>query len=290
MSPPIDISRCCSVALPYWDWEVDYDPDKGDTYVPLSVSGLWNPPELLGDGTSEPGTYYVDSGYFRGSDWPTTWRTSSSITGWQNDGPNYNYQLKRLMNATELTMSELSLIQGISSKSQFKDFMTYIHGAAHNLAHNCFHFSMKTASSPDDPLFFFHHANVDRIAAMWVDCHNYENILSSSLTNDCPQYFSKNPLSGTTPKGYNLPGNIFVPFQPELDAQLTFYYSSSSVCRYVSASIDFPTIREMWSYGSSTALGWNSLYYRYGPDALVNKYKTQYCLNGGQWTLVNVGS
>jgi len=289
MSPVIDTSRCCSVALPYWDWELEFDTNKQDTYVPLSNSALWDPPELLGDGTSEPGTYYVDSGYFRGTDWLTTYKTSSSITGYQNPGPNYDNQLKRLMNATHLSLNEESLIRSISTTPNFKEFMIYIHGTAHNLAHNCFHFSMKTASSPDDPLFFFHHANVDRIAAIWVDCHYYENIPKTSLTNDCPQYFSKNPLSGTQVKGYNAPGGVFVPYQPELDAQLTFYYSSSSVCRYITTG-DFPTIRDMWSFGSSTTPGWNSLYYRYGPDALVQKYKTQYCLNGGQWTLVNYGA
>eukprot|EP01125_Pyxidicula_operculata_P000994 TRINITY_DN10880_c0_g1_i1.p1 TRINITY_DN10880_c0_g1~~TRINITY_DN10880_c0_g1_i1.p1 ORF type:complete len:259 (-),score=40.55 TRINITY_DN10880_c0_g1_i1:59-835(-) len=33
---------------------------------------------------------------------------------------------------------------------------------------------MATMSSPCDPLFYLHHANVDRILSIWQDCHNYD--------------------------------------------------------------------------------------------------------------------
>lgn len=42
---------------------------------------------------------------------------------------------------------------------------------------------MSTMSSPDDPLFFSHHANIDRIWALWQDCYDYDRVNYDLATN-----------------------------------------------------------------------------------------------------------
>ena len=44
----------------------------------------------------------------------------------------------------------------------------------HNAAHLWVGGSMATATSPNDPVFFLHHANVDRLWARWQDLHPEE--------------------------------------------------------------------------------------------------------------------
>lgn len=46
-----------------------------------------------------------------------------------------------------------------------------LEGNAHNNVHNDIGGWMPTASSPRDPLFFMHHANIDRIWAVWRQLH-----------------------------------------------------------------------------------------------------------------------
>ena len=42
---------------------------------------------------------------------------------------------------------------------------------------------IRTFSSPADPLFFSHHAMIDRVWAMWQDCHDHENVASADITS-----------------------------------------------------------------------------------------------------------
>ena len=53
----------------------------------------------------------------------------------------------------------------------FKVFQSAIEGAVHADVHNAVGGDMATASSPTDPLFFLHHANLDRIFAKWQARH-----------------------------------------------------------------------------------------------------------------------
>src|SRR5262245_16147906 len=51
--------------------------------------------------------------------------------------------------------------------STFTVFQTAIEGAVHADVHNAVGGDMATASSPTDPLFWLHHANLDRIWSKW---------------------------------------------------------------------------------------------------------------------------
>jgi tyrosinase len=59
--------------------------------------------------------------------------------------------------------------------STFPVFQSAIEGAVHADVHNAVGGDMATASSPTDPLFFLHHANLDRIFAKWQASHASQN-------------------------------------------------------------------------------------------------------------------
>lgn len=62
-----------------------------------------------------------------------------------------------------------------TGNSTFPVFQTAIEGAVHADVHNAVGGDMATASSPTDPLFWLHHANLDRIFSEWQASHPGKN-------------------------------------------------------------------------------------------------------------------
>jgi tyrosinase len=58
------------------------------------------------------------------------------------------------------------LVQAVLAESGFSGFQSALEGI-HGGAHNAVGGDMGTARSPNDPLFWLHHANVDRLWARW---------------------------------------------------------------------------------------------------------------------------
>jgi len=61
------------------------------------------------------------------------------------------------------------------ANSTFTVFQTAIEGAVHADVHNAVGGDMATSSSPTDPLFWLHHANLDRVFAKWQKKHAGQN-------------------------------------------------------------------------------------------------------------------
>ncbi|TKY87078.1 hypothetical protein EX895_003755 [Sporisorium graminicola] len=53
--------------------------------------------------------------------------------------------------------------------SAFNDYRYYVEGVPHGAVHQYIAGDMGPASSPNEPLFFLHHAAIDRIWALWQD-------------------------------------------------------------------------------------------------------------------------
>ena len=62
-------------------------------------------------------------------------------------------------------------------------FRAHTEGTPHANPHNLLGGHIRTFSSPSDPLFFSHHTYVDKIWAMWQDCHDYLEVDKSALTS-----------------------------------------------------------------------------------------------------------
>jgi hypothetical protein len=138
--------------------------------------------------------------------------------------------------------------------------------------------------SPDDPIFFLHHCNIDRLYHLWMDCHDYENISPQDITTT--HYEALNP-SGSGPGQQNVP--VIPPtvnsitnevYEVTVDTEIPFAYN------YPSDNVVFPkpwpTPRDMWN----SVNGYNGYNVRYGPDYLVTSFGES-CTNNQQWTFVN---
>jgi tyrosinase len=87
------------------------------------------------------------------------------------------------------------LISGLTTEEQI---------ATHNAGHNWLGGHMGLTASPNDPIFWLHHANVDRIWALWQDFHS-QPPNSLDLVDDYPPVGINNPLTGATvPIGHRL--------------------------------------------------------------------------------------
>jgi hypothetical protein len=53
-------------------------------------------------------------------------------------------------------------------------FRVGLEGFPHNTQHNMLGGHMRSLESPADPIFFMHHCMVDRIWAIWQDCHDHD--------------------------------------------------------------------------------------------------------------------
>jgi tyrosinase len=62
-------------------------------------------------------------------------------------------------------------LDAANAMGTFLSFQSTIEGAVHGSVHNAVGGTMATASSPADPLFFLHHANIDRLWSEWQATH-----------------------------------------------------------------------------------------------------------------------
>jgi len=88
---------------------------------------------------------------------------------------------------------------GMASRAGFVTFMdTTFHGAGHVWIGG----HMAWPLSPNDPLFYLHHAQMDRIWSLWQDCHDHDKIdvRDGKIRNQ--NYFFYGPVR--TSRGYGV--------------------------------------------------------------------------------------
>jgi tyrosinase len=171
LKPFIPSSFRSDYALPYWRWEHEVDARLAD---------IWQDSLMGGDGDTDAGDV-VKTGPFRQGEWTTSddsslrrhfdegtvgglpstgdvaatlniavydvapWNINSSLgAGGNNLGASFRNQLEGWLSVT-----------GVSSPR------------LHNQVHAFIGGHMNTMRSPDDPVFFLHHCNVDRIWTQW---------------------------------------------------------------------------------------------------------------------------
>jgi hypothetical protein len=177
MNPPI--ADPCSVALPYWPWEFEVDTNLTDNYSPQNHSVVFQDPTLFGPPPGVDPTYEVWTGQFNRNLWRTT--TSLNLNPQQYMNPNlpgYNNTLKRLFGTKSYPFiyGPSTIMNVLANSPQFASFVPYLENGPHSLPHLWLNFFMSTMASPDEPLFFLHHSNIDR----WIVC-NCVNTLSLTL-------------------------------------------------------------------------------------------------------------
>ncbi|KAI0505261.1 hypothetical protein F5B22DRAFT_640025 [Xylaria bambusicola] len=195
--PPEDIDRVQDAArsfrIPYWDWAVA--PPPGESVLPLSIGGssavnvtgpngiqsISNP---LFSFTFKPfnGSIFADSPYNK---WNETKRAphpntdpnaisnnSFVASSLDNHLPSYQQRLYNLF-ANYPNYSHFSN-EGWMNESNNGTFdsIESLHDSVHTIGGGGWGHLAIIAYSAFDPLFFLHHANVDRIFAIWQVINN----------------------------------------------------------------------------------------------------------------------
>jgi tyrosinase len=239
----------CTMTLPYWDWELDTlnettasimdsfgrgsffigaasmsDPNisqlqrqSGCNWPILSERGIWE--GCLERDYDERFQYWGEAQiYAMIADYPQFGDDFAAANGGIPE------------NGAEIGVTpddphNNSWMEGING------FRIIFEGGSHAAVHNFLGGTMPGMMSPNDPLFYLHHANVDRIWALWQDYHGH----SWSMAND--DVFLENYNTTTDLSMYEGPNLDFImPFERE-EVQVDF--------AWLDGSEEFPTARQV---------------------------------------------
>ena len=187
--------------LPYWEWSVDNS----------SILFPWTDDFLGGDGDSGSNNR-VTTGPFRSGEWDPVGGTTAG-------GTSTTY-LQRNFQTSAGIFQDLIVTGNLASSSDIIDLVTDFTAPydvapwtgnqspdsglsfrsdlemIHNAVHVAIQGHMVSANSPDDPVFFLHHGEIDRIWHRWQAIHGFSNYL---------------PTGATGPTGTN-DGDVLQPF------------------------------------------------------------------------------
>ena len=150
-----------TVNLPYWNWGLGAETETTD---------------LFHDDRMGPRGGIMTSGYFAEA------ATVQNSLGWtiHPDLRPFGSALRRTGNAGVGSLPPQASVFEALGKTKFSDFRPALEhgdglGAGNNAMHDGVHGWMRgdmgVMSSPNDPIFFMHHAQIDRIWAIWQRKH-----------------------------------------------------------------------------------------------------------------------
>ncbi|KAK7037335.1 hypothetical protein VNI00_011326 [Paramarasmius palmivorus] len=166
--------------LPYWDWTIDADSSTGVPNSPLfdaSTGFGGNGRRVVTEVSSRPGragyeTCVTDGPYANTT--LTLGRTAPDLIygehclsrtfnngTWDSAG---NFLVGDMMASKYYTTSALA---PVFEHNDYDSFEVELENGAHMAIHNALRGDMFLEASPNDPLFYLHHGNVDRIWAKW---------------------------------------------------------------------------------------------------------------------------
>jgi hypothetical protein len=159
-----------TVMLPYWDWT-----DPVGTQNVLFQDTFLGPnggPGGVGGGSIQSGYFAFNAPGALPPWWPAGfpgWRIRPSL----EDGNGTT--LRRFLNSFA-SLPDQADINSLLAETQYEgagQFRPTLESAPlHNFIHNWVGGHMSGGASPNDPIFFMHHCNVDRLWAMWqIDGH-----------------------------------------------------------------------------------------------------------------------
>ncbi|MGE7186771.1 tyrosinase family protein [Peribacillus sp. NPDC006672] len=166
-----------SVTIPYWDWAADSELED-----PAS-SPIWDSDFMGGNGNKRKNNL-VDSGPFAAGGWEVLDEEGKPSGGlkrnFRSSEQVANLPTKQdVQNVLKVTPFDAPPWNSESNPSFRNQLEGFVDGPnLHNLVHGWVGGHMGSVPvSPNDPVFFLHHANVDRIWAMWKIRHREEKYL-----------------------------------------------------------------------------------------------------------------
>ncbi|MFD9635147.1 tyrosinase MelC2, partial [Streptomyces violascens] len=164
-----------SVTVPYWDWTVDRTPS----------SSLWAADFLGGTGRSRDGQ--VMDGPFAQSagGWPLNVRVDGRTYLRRALGANVAQLPTRAEVDSVLAMTTYDMAPWNSASDGFRNHLEGWRGVnLHNRVHVWVGGQMGTGASPNDPVFWMHHAFVDKLWSQWQAMHPGSPYLPTAGTRD----------------------------------------------------------------------------------------------------------
>ena len=226
------------IAVPYWDWEKDAGSESQSAVFSASTFG-----SVTGFGCVSDGVANFNRG----------------IRGWRDSR---NMCLQRSFDFFWGFIGQAEMAAVIQDVPNFAVFSQSLEGAPHASPHVDIGGQMSTLYSPEDPLFMVHHANVDRLFALWQDYHGHDEV-------------AKADLNGThyAVQGRNQEALL------QLDSVLPMTYDGTSTMEWFSAAW---TIRDVHhTVGMPGANGEND--FVYGDDNLAGILGTPVGGSGWNW-------
>ncbi|MET9848987.1 tyrosinase MelC2 [Streptomyces ossamyceticus] len=180
-----------SVALPYWDWTTDRTPR----------ASLWAPDFLGGTGRSRDGQ--VMDGPFAAStgNWPINVRIDGRTFLRRALGSAVRQLPTRAEVESVLAMPTYDMAPWNSASDGFRNHLEGWRGVnLHNRVHVWVGGQMGTGVSPNDPVFWMHHAYIDKLWAEWQRRHPGSTYLPAAGTpNVVDLDETMQPWNDTTP-------------------------------------------------------------------------------------------
>ncbi|MFE5732964.1 tyrosinase family protein [Streptomyces sp. NPDC056528] len=180
-----------TVTLPYWDWTADRTPR----------SPLWAPDFLGGTGRARDGQV-TDGPFARSGDrWPITVRVDGRDFLRRDLGAGGRQLPTRAEVDSVLAMETYDTAPWNSASDGFRNHLEGWRGVnLHNRVHVWVGGQMATGVSPNDPVFWLHHAFVDKLWADWRARHPGSAYLPAAGTrNVVDLHDTMRPWNDVTP-------------------------------------------------------------------------------------------
>jgi tyrosinase len=222
------------VTLPYWDWTTE---TYGCKKRPSATSSLNAPgcdtyhaaSQILTDfgGPGDPGQTKDNGANTHGSSGagPVGCVTTGPFAGWVDHhgkclsrGVNWKISDQKPFTGR---IEMLKILGHTKYGNQYdrEGFRVVLEGLPHGATHNYLGGHMRSFISPGDPIFFSHHAYIDKLWAVWQDCHDYDTLdVKTALVQEEHARETKKYYEHT--RGYDKDGpNDVMPFlmQPNIE-------------------------------------------------------------------------
>lgn len=152
------------VTLPYWNWGLGSQDETASLFVNSRIGPM---------GSGGASTVAVDTGYlaltansFNPLGWPIHSTVRQLRPGFAPEGA----ALERNTTLNIGAMPTASVVNGALSSADFSTFRPALEGP-HGTVHILVGRDMSTMTSPNDPIFFLHHCQIDRLWAKWQEDH-----------------------------------------------------------------------------------------------------------------------
>jgi tyrosinase len=192
-----------SLTIPYWDWTEDAllpNPEQ---------SPIWAEDFIGGNGDPQKG-YNVQTGPFSANKWKVVNPDGSQGVLIRAFGIYRNIKTLPKIDDVSTVMKQTPYDVPKWDRDSTPGFRNYLEGwignpdgaGLHNRVHVWVNGTMSNGNSPADPVFFLHHANIDRIWASWQENH---------FTDLSKSYLPLDPIidNGKTIRGHSINEYMF---------------------------------------------------------------------------------